>query len=138
MDSGLGLGLDLGLGLGDGHDIGNFLLGYSSKSNGGSWPKRPKLQKLSLAWDGKMEIKLSDPSLASSLPLHRTSEVFRSDNTSCLIPAWPRVPGYHADPLKSEAMPHSTTLWAHLELGTSKQARNKLASQADGPCKFRA
>jgi hypothetical protein len=31
-----------------------FLLGYSSKSNGGSWPKR---QKLSLAWDGKMGIK---------------------------------------------------------------------------------
>ena len=82
-----------------------FLLGYSSKSNGGSWPKRPRLQKLSLAWDG---IKLSDPSLASSLPLHRTSEVFRSDNTSYLIPAWSRVPGYHADPLKSEAMPHST------------------------------
>ena len=41
-----------------------------------------------------MRIKLSDPSLASSLPLRRTSEVVRSDNASCLMPHVSLVKGY--------------------------------------------
>ena len=67
-----------------------------------------------------MRIKLSDPALASSLPLRRTSEVIRSDNASCLMLhaclmphtspclmlAWPRGTwvclDYHADPFKSD------------------------------------
>ena len=65
-----------------------------------------------------MRIKLSDPSLASSLPLRRISEVVRSDNASCLrphasshtspclTPAWPRgiwvCLDYYADPFKSD------------------------------------
>ena len=58
---------------------------------------------VSVGWENGDKVIRSVPCV-----IHRASEVFRSDNTSCLIPAWSRVPGYHADPLKSEAMPHST------------------------------
>src|SRR6266702_6771049 len=66
----------------------------AEKQYSGSWPKRPKL-----TWTPKMRIKLLDPSLASSLPLRRTSEVARSDNASCLMPYasclhGSRQPGY--------------------------------------------